>query len=809
MSLTNSPYWFGGGVDSFYPTQINDSLRWPTSGCQLYRTVGTPTDAKKHTHSFWVKVNPSTTQTLNSVYGNASGYYSQSGINSDGRIIFAADYARYYYATLRLRDPSSWVHILQVLDSTEASNSDRMKLYVNGVRHTSFTHFTTVPLNWTGSYHATNGLGLRIGRTYTGAGFQNSLLSYTSEYIFVDGQALDPTDFGQFKDGVWVPDTYAGTYGNNGYKLDFSNPANIGEDSSGNGNNFSVTALSAHDVMPDTPTNNFATFNPLDGNATSYSEGNLRFIGDTGGSYWKGGISTFGVDSGKWYWEMYAIDGEWANVGIMPSADQRGSITSTTNIDYLLNARRYIKDGTKSIGTGSNRTTSSYGASWTTGDIIGVALDMDAGTIVFYKNGSSQGTAFTGISGVQHPHATGIYSGSTIANFGQDSTFAGNTTAGGNSDGNGRGDFKYSVPSGYLALCTANLPEPTIVDGSEHFNTVIYTGNGSTQSITGVGFQPDVTWIKSRNVAYYHRIMDSVRGISNALYTNSTDPEGTFSAYDGLTSFDADGFTSDSKIGTNETGKTYVGWNWKAGTAFSNSAGSNGANRASSGRVNTDAGFSIVSYVGTSSASTIYHGLSSTPEFIIIKDRDYASGRPWGSYHFKLNNGVNPEDERIQLDESTGETNDTYIFNSTAPTSNVFSVALSSWNNTSGNDIIAYCFHSVDGYSKVGQYIGNYNVDGPFVYTGFRPAFILIKSAVTSGYSWYMMDSTRTAYNGSQAWLSPNETSTDDTSTGEEIDILSNGFKIRTNWTRLNDSGSPRYIYIAFAENPFKYANAR
>ena len=839
MSLTNSPIWFGSGATgggSFYPTLINDSLRWPTSGYQLFRTVGTPTDAKKHTHAFWVKVNPGTTQTLNSVYANASGYYSNSGINSDGRIIFGADYARYYYSTMKLRDPSSWVHILQVLDSTEASSSDRMKLYVNGVRQTSFTNFATVPLNWTGSYHAINGYGLRIGRTYTGAGFNSSLLSYTSEYIFVDGQALDPTDFGQFQDGVWIPDTYAGTYGNNGYKLDFSNPSNIGEDSSGNSNNFSVSGLATHDVMPDTPTNNFATLNVLTKGTsnTSLAEGNLKAnaTNSGAGSNWGTVFSSHLLPTtGKYYVEGLAFintgSGNNSHLGVL---DTSSFVPSASNITYAYttgegfdgiyvslfnNNARPVSDGV--LGTAEGSLTG-------TTVVAMLAVDIDNGKVWAGYDGTwlNSGNPAAGTNQIatrtfsdSDTIAVGTaYNGSNdqgmFANFGQDSTFAGATTAGGNTDANGVGDFKYAPPSGFLALCSANLPEPTIIDGSKHFNTVLWTGDGTaSNAITGVGFEPDLVWTKARNYARHHWLFDQVRGAEKWLQSSNTDPEADQDA--GLMSFDADGFTYkyQSNNGFNTNNETYASWNWKAGTSFSNSAGTNGATIASSGSVNTKAGFSIVSYVGTGVAGTVYHGLSSTPEFIIIKDRDYPTGRPWGSYHFKLNNGVNPEDERIQLNESTGETNDTFIFNSTAPTSNVFSLGTSSWNNTSGNDIIAYAFHSVDGYSKAGSYAGNSSTDGPFIYTGFRPAWILIKKyAGGTASNWHLHDTARDTYNSSNTILLPDSTSEELVNAAFAIDVVSNGFKLRNSDGSTNGS-SLSYIYLAFAETPFKYANAR
>ena len=808
-----------GGAGSFYPVTIDDSLRWPASGCQLFRTVGTPTDAKKHTHAFWVKVNPiGTAQTLNSVYGNASGYYSNSGINHDGRIIYAADYARYYYSTMKLRDPSAWVHILQVLDSTEASNSDRMKLYVNGVRQTSFTNFATVPLNWTGSYHATNGLGLRIGRTYTGAGFNSSLLSYTSEYIFVDGQALDPTDFGQFQDGVWIPDTYAGTYGNNGYKLDFSNPSNIGEDSSGNGNDFSVTVLAAHDAMPDSPTNNFCTLNPLaKGSGTiTFSEGNLKSSTSASVAAAEHGATFTIPKSGKWYWEA-AYTGantggsQAALMGIMDIDTQTvglsGNHLTTTTGDYITyythNSSIYENNVLDSSFSGNEAAAT-----------VGFALDMDNGYLFVHLNGTYIGGTPNFSTGANHaaePNTTrtwlpffGANGGTTItwtANFGQDSTFAGATTAGGNTDKNGKGDFKYAVPSGFLALCTANLPTPAIVNGSEHFVPYLYTAdNTSPKSRTGMGFSPDFLWFKDRTTAFSHGLYDTVRGIPYQLQANNTSAENSYNLLD---SFDADGFTttSDGTAGNvlNYNTDNYVTWAWKAGgTAVSNTSGSTTSNVSA----NTDAGFSIVTWFANAATGTVGHGLNSAPELVIAKPRD-DSGTNW----YVMHTGALTASQVFNLDVTgAAYTPGIAHFNSTYPTSSVISYGGFLGNALTYNNKVAYCFHSVEGYSKVGKYFGNGSADGPFVYTGFRPSFILIKKSSAAGDNWTIYDTARDPYNVAREYLIPNSSQT--AASTDTYDILSNGFKIRTSGAWVNTSGAT-YAYLAFAETPFKYANAR
>ena len=402
------------------------------------------------------------------------------------------------------------------------------------------------------------------------------------------------------------------------------------------------------------------------------------------------------------------------------------------------------------------------------------------------------------------------YNGSAVLNTGQDSTFAGNTTAGGNSDENGYGDFKYSVPSGFLALCSANLPEPAIGPNStttsdEYFNTVLYTGNGSTQSITGVGFQPDWTWLKSRSNAQGHNVFDVIRGANVALFPNDSNAE--FTDTDRLTSFDSDGFSLGADANVNTNSATYVAWNWKAGgTAVSNTDGS----ITSSVSANQDAGFSIVSYTGVNTASgqtsTIGHGLASAPELIICKRRN-ASGYGWSVGSTAIGNFITSS--VFELNQ-TGAPSITYAYEWGAnPTSTVFTTGYSSRTNINGGTFIAYCFHSVEGFSKVGSYVGNGSADGTFVAVGFKPAFVLTKRTDSTS-NWVIWDATRNEYNVTNNYLLPNSTDAEVAGSGGSIgiDILSNGFKFRSNATAWNASGGS-YLYLCFAESPFKYANAR
>ena len=335
----------------------------------------------------------------------------------------------------------------------------------------------------------------------------------------------------------------------------------------------------------------------------------------------------------------------------------------------------------------------------------------------------------------------------------------------------------------------------TIDNPSEYFNTVLYTGTGSELAISGVGFEPNWTWIKIRNESSSHEIFDSVRGATKTLNSNTTGAEATIAQT--LKSFDSDGFTLGTDGDVNyDNSQLGVAWNWKAGTSFTNDASSTGIGSIdSAGSVSTDAGFSIVSWTGTGSNGTISHRLGSVPKMIIIKDR--SNTRNWQVYHVGYGNSGSG-----QLNLNAAFSGDG-MFQSTDPTSTVFSVGTSVNANASGANIIAYCFAEVKGYSKFGSYVGNGSAtNGTFVYLGFRPAFVLWKRTQDSGYDWDIYDTARDTHNVAFKELLANGNGAESDGTTLSLDILSNGFKLRTNNNNGNASGKT-YIYMAFAENPF------
>jgi hypothetical protein len=783
--------------------QISRSLRFNSAdSAYLNRTPASAGSRTTWTWSAWVK--RSTLGAYNFLFNAVSG-------NSETEIIFTNNDTLQFLVynsgatagdlntTQVFRDVSAWYHICVAYDSTNATSGERMRMYVNGSRVTVFSSQTYPAQNTQGLVNST--ISHTLG-TYTPTQFFFN--GYMTEVNFIDGQALTPSSFGETnaQTGVWQPKAYSGSYGTNGFYLNFSDNSNttaatLGKDYSGNGNNwtpnnFSVTAGAGNDSFVDSPTSygtdtgvggtvrgNYATFNPI---ATpSYdvvSNGSLYVNRTSGGASGNGStLATMGVSSGKWYWEIYVN----SNSGLAGSIGV-GIVQSDFN--YVLG---WVGEGSTTgyYGSGSIYGTGAQSATaYTTGDTIGVALDMDARTVNFYKNNVSAASTITGLTGAIIVPAVCIYDNVTasfIANFGQR-------------------PFAYTAPSGYKALCTQNLPTPTIgattaTQAGKYYNAVLYTGNGTARSITGVGFQPDWVWYKLRDTNSNSGLFDAVRGATKRLISNTTDAEDTTS---GVTSFDSDGFSLGTGAG-NTSGFTFVAWNWKAnGSGSTNTAGS----ITSTVSANTTSGFSIVTYTGSgTSLSTVGHGLGAVPSMFIVKARS-ASGLSWYVYQKDVGNT-----KFLELNDTAAPTTFN-LWESTNPTSSVFTISNNSAVNGNGTTFVAYCFAPIAGYSAFGSYTGNGSTDGPFVFTGMRPAYVMIKRTDTGGtnMNWIIWDTTRNTTNvvGEELYANLNDAGT----TYTDLDILSNGFKFRNSTTWYNASGGT-YIYMAFASNPFKYSLAR
>ena len=702
------------------------------------------------------------------------------------------------------RDASAWMHIVLRFDTTQSTVTDRARIYINGevIPSTEYSHLWTSA--WSNlaqnSEWAVNKAGWYESFAGTGSTSNpdNVLGGYLADIAFVDGQSLGPDSFGETGDyGEWKPiDVSDLTFGTNGYHLDFADASAMGNDANGS-NNFSVYNITANDQMLDSPTNNFAVLNPLARDSSVIlREGNLLFY--RAANMTRPALSTIGLGSTqKWYCEFHERSGTNIYAGVQWEG------TNVNTYPHAVGTYAYVANADG--GYYQNGSYTSFNNSMTSGDKIrSIAYDAATGKMWIGANGTFSGNPAAGSgelltvpSAYRHQmyfvgakdNASATTAG--IANFGQDSSFAGNKTPQGNQDSNGIGDFYYAPPSGFLSLCTKSLPDVDVIP-SEHFNTVTWTGNGSARSIT-TGVDTDLVWTKARNQTYDHNLFDSVRGALKKISSNSSSAESSMT--NSVTAFNTDGFTLGDTAQVNLNGGTFVAWNWKlGGTAVSNTNGS----ATSQVSANVDAGISIATFTLPTTATTIGHGLSKAPELVIHKGR--VSGSAWWTFHKDIGNT-----SAVRLDSTSAAGASTNFWNNTSPTSTVVTIGANSGGN---NSWMMYCFHSVDGYSKVGSFIGNGSeTAGPFVYCGFKPKFLLVKRATAAG-SWFLFDTERSPYNVMNAKLSAENSGAEESDTSWNIDFLSNGFKLRSPHVYMN-SGSNTHIFIAFAENPFKHTNAR
>ncbi len=807
MSVLNNSLLLGADAGGY---TISRSLRFNApDSAYLSRTPASAGNRKTWTWAGWVK-KTATGVSLSGIFG------AGSSTNYDGFIFggnnvdtFAIGLANatgnandYLFETTQVfRDTSAWYHLVVALNTSQSTASNRLKIYINGSEITAFSGgypAQDYQTNWinTASLH---NIGSGSG-TFSGSRLLNA---YLTDIHFIDGQALTPTSFGEFSatTGVWMPKAYTGSYGTNGFRLTFADNSaatatTLGKDAAGSNNwtpnNLSVTAGAGNDSLVDVPTNgsetdtgaggqvrgNYCTFNPLvNFNSSTLSNGNLDITCTTLTGQWRTQKGGWGFYGGKYYFEVTVnATGSAGNAGI-----GIGRITlphaGNTYPGQSVGSYAYTSDGGK-VDSGS---VSYPWATYTTGDVIGVAVDLVNGTVEFRKNNALQGS-MTGISTSETYEVLAGSAGATAAQYTLNA---------------GARPFAYTAPSGFKALCTANLPAPTIVKPSTVFDVKLYTGNGSSQSIS-TDFSPDFIWVKERGVSQEHRLYDIIRNTTK-LSSNDTAAENTLAGQ--ITGWNASSFTvgagsNGSVAALNESGRSYAAWTWDAGSStVTNTQGS----ITSSVRANATAGFSIVTWTGNgTNGATVGHGLGVKPHLVIYKNRSASTNWPVISdvllgegYYLYLNSvqqkvGVDPQIK--------------------APTSSVLTLSSYSDGNGNGNSMVAYCFAPVAGYSSFGSYTGNGSADGPFVYTGFRPRFVLFKrtDSVSSG-DWVIYDSARDPYNVCQNYLLPNTSGAE--GVFANVDYLSNGFKLKSTGS-INTSGGT-WIYAAFAESPFQYARAR
>ena len=942
--------------------EIERSLRFNSGDSAYLNKTLSSGNRRTWTLSFWVKRwnQSSTTDGIFCAYNGSisEDNYAIIQFGSNDRFYVTYAYANYIQTNRVFRDPSSWYHIVVVVDTNNSTAGDRVQLYVNGVRETDFaaTHDPDAGQELAFNQACPHYIGSEVGQFYSDC--------YYAEMHFVDGTALGPTDFGEFDvNNTWNAKEYSGSYGTNGFYLKFndnSSASALGTDSSGNSNTWTVNNLSVsagvdNDSLLDSPTDgdtandtgvggqipgNYCVINNLgrSANNPTVSDGNLKMVlGSAQGTR----HGTMGVTSGKWYFEV-----------VYTAATAFDGMVGVANKNHENNLGNYIGGDSDSWGYYYNGQryhpgqSGAYGDGWTTGDVIGIALDMDNGALYFSKNGTYQnsgdptsgasqtGAAFTNLSGTIFPGING-YGGTQYVNFGQR-------------------PFNTSAPSGYKTWNTANLPTPAIAVGATAFDAVLWTANnGNAMTVSGLGFSPDLVWGKGRSYTGSNAWYDTVRGATKYITSNGPNAEGTIQ---GVTAFTSDGFTLGSDSETNYLTNTLVGWCWDAGTsdtsvsvgdlnssaynqsqtwstqgtitntgtapdyyantfdatinppgaspgwddgwriggtslatgtstvtglniAFTSSvkirfmkvlyggsntdtqfkinnvslldstagngtfqeidvttsitspitswevnrnAGNNnliiagifvdGARLVDSGisvtnvpsvastyRANPTAGTSIVTWTGAANA-TVAHGLNAAPEMVWTKSRTSSvSWRLWSAAF------PNPATNYLGFDNAgMGTFAGTYWGGMNSLT---IGLGDGTYDNNTG-DMVAYCFAPVEGFSSFGSFEGNGNADGPFISTGFRPRFILMKNIdnAGSGYDWFVFDTARDTLNVSEKILLAN--TNDAESNSDTVDILSNGFKIRTTANGVN-LNSHTIVYAAFAEHPFKIARAR
>jgi len=747
---------------------IKNSLRFRSSvSPSLLITPTVSGNQTTQTLSFWMKRGQmGVDNTIFGYFANSTNYwglgFGNTNMSTDSLVF---NYAVSNTSIINLtttqvfRDPSAFCHVVVAFDTTQAIVANRVRLYVNGQQVTSFS---------TAIYPAQN-TSISLWNTastpqYIGAPLPNYTTpfyfdGYLADINFVDGLALTPTSFGKtdLVTGVWVPiRPNVQNYGTNGFRLEFHNAASLGTDTSGKGNNWTPTNILSTDQMVDSPSYNYATWNPLEtGVSYTLSNANLTtvvgsVVNQSGpfGSHW--------MTTGAYYWEIH--------------------MDAYTTYDNGVAAGIIAADGTYATISGNNGNTwvnsvsTAYGVTFATGDTIGIAYDATNGKLYFSKNGvwmassnPATGTnpAVTGLSGKTYrPWLAQSSTNSTktvTANFGQTS-------------------WAYTPPTGFKALCSANLPAVSITKPKAFFDVNTRTGTGAVANITGKSFPPDFVWTKTRSLSQGHRWFDSVRGATKYIVPNNAGMEVTDA--NTLTSFNSDGFslgTDSSPAYVNDSGDSLVDWMW---------------------RKSSTSGFDIQTFTAPASGVvTVNHNLGAVPKMIIIACRSAAQAPM--VYHSAVCTTTN---NYLVLNSNAVTASLTNAWGTTLPTSTQFQATAGTGFLNASATYVAYLWAEVSGFSKIGSYTGATNT---FVYTGFKPKFILLKASTSTSGNWLLVDTARNTFNVVNDRLVMSSAAED---TGTSIDFLSNGFMCRGSGDDASLSGAT-IIYAAFAENPFGGSN--
>ena len=816
----------------FYPHKINQSLCvYSLDNSRLTKTfTGAPNGSGQiFTFSCWYKRGGLAGKTIFESQKNTSDHYVRISMVSTSHEIQVESYDSSDVVKLNVKttnsmghDVSGWTNLVVKFNST--SGSEEIKIYINGVSQ-DLTTTTAMTAHTSAAFGQSSGsdsfnhcvVNRNVG---TSTGYDG----YIAEVYGIDGLALDADSFGETKADVWIPRKYQGTLPGNSFHLAFGDSSNLGDDTSGNSHDFTVASINSTQVYLDVPENNFCVLDDLTTYAGSggrgyLSKGNLTFLGfdNTDTTF-----GTMGVSSGKWYYEL-KLRGT-SNTVLNTVA---GFSTTEEMILEDVGALAYnnsigIRNGTKTVNWGSDVTT---GLTFAVNDIIGFALDIDGGTLKVYQNNTLRSTmTLPTDKGDTWIPVIGDNSSSNDAqgtfNFGQDSDFFEGNSKQNNKDANGVGDFYYSVPSNHLAICSKNLPagEFDLAKGiipSDYFVPFNYTGNGSTQSID-IGFKPDFVWCKKR-LPYgsndkNHNLFDVVRGATRQLEINTTYDSELVNS-DSVTSFDTFGFSLGDDTEVNASTYEYVSFNWKlGGDAVLNTDGSQNSNVSA----NTRAGQSVMTFdqpTYSATEASYGHGLLSKPEVVILKCRQLGgnTSEPWGMYHKDLFHSSAASAEEVYLKPSTTASAIDTVFQGWDIENTTINFHDSLFSHPSSPEMVAYVFHGVEGYSKFGIYKprqGRMPVN-----TGFRPAMVWLKRINGTG-NWTMYTRNVQQYTGNlvDARLiidgDGGQYGEANGSDDYRLQFVTNGFYIDEGSGGYDFNSSYEYIYLAWAHQPQKYANA-
>ena len=765
---------------------LDRSLRFRSANTAfLSRTPASAGNRQIFTYSEWVK--RGTFGAKNVLFAANTGNESIR-FNSSEQLEILIGNAVVLTTTQVFRDPSIWYHIVVAIDTTQATTSNRIKIYVNGIQVTTFSVSTYVTQNTTTGFNATV---LHWIGNENNSGYYDG---FKSDIYFINGQQLAATDFGAFDgNNYWTPKAYTGTYGTNGFHLEFEDFSNntattIGKDTSGQGNNWTPNGIvvspstsASNDSMVDVPTltsaevANFTTLNPLvkgtpSAGVGTISQGNLNWACSNNSAVTVGTIEI--PKTGKWYWEVVVPTQTYnfCMVGVFKDP-QLATLTGAVGT-FATGYAVYSNNGQKY----NNSVSSAYMAITAQNTVMTIAFDADTGSLYVGAGGSWANGA--GLTNQTWANAVAAYTGLTTGGY-----YPAISMDTGNGNINfGQRPFTHTPPTGYKSLNSFNVAE-----------------------VVGDVETPDLVWIKSRSAGTHHALFNSVVGTGKYLQSSGSVIE--VADVNSLIQFNKNGFLLGNAAIVNASAATFVASAWKAGnTTVTNTAGT----ISSQVKANQEAGFSIITFTTNNTAgATVGHGLGVIPAMIIMKYRTLASTN-WVVYH--KNMSTTPQTGYLNLSATTGFVSSTDPWNNTAPTSSVITmgagVGSSGSTNYSVQSSVAYCFSEIEGYSKFGSYTANNDPNGPFVYTGFRPRWLIVKRATTGTTGgWFMYDTARNTFNVMDKYLFAEGAAGD--ATLAVFDFTSNGFKIRSNNVHVNSTAGNTYIYMAFAENPFKYALAR